>query len=124
MKTAHVSTLLYMAPERVPKMSTQNIISAGVQYTLTSDIYSLSLILHELFGGGKRFFPFTEDHPLAVKQVQIYIAKSRRDAPALSLELLHTGLRDLISRGVDSDPMLRPLLQDFSAAISRLNKLP
>ena len=109
-----------MAPEIFPAISAQNTFSAGVQYTYTSDIYSISLIIHELFGGGKNFFQSTEGIPHNVKQVQIYLAKCQRVSPELNLKLLHTDLRDIIRRGVDSDPKQRPSLQEFLAAISRL----
>ena len=111
--------MVYTAPEVFPQMDDIDYrAKGGLPYDKNVDIYSLSLVLHELFGGhgGGKFFPFSNVNNI---QWSVLCAKNRRDPPKLKEELpiWPTTLQDAIRRGVDSDPQKRPSLKEFSEAI-------
>ena len=108
-ETGRISTHVYMAPEVIRGRSTADGLE-NIEYRKTGDIYSLALILHELFGGGSNFYP-KERHP------QLIISKYSDEAPQLKLESLPASLRIKIRDGVSHDPQKRPRLGEFSEAI-------
>jgi serine/threonine protein kinase len=109
-----------MAPEIFARMSTADGGLRGaaaakeeVKYKKTVDVYSLSLIIYQLYGGGAGFFPQCRD------SIQLVLAKSSGTRPLLSLELLPTmSLRSVVRRGVANDPKARPSLAEYRAAVT------
>jgi serine/threonine protein kinase len=114
LKTAGVGTLIYAAPELFPTDYTSEEAVERVRYQLTADVYSLTLILHELFGGGATFF---SGHCATI--ITLMTAKSRRVEPKLKLDSLPQCLQTIIRRGVDADPRKRPSLEEFREAIGQ-----
>ena len=86
-----------------------------VQYKHTADIYSLTLILHALFGGGTDFYPNCSDF------IAIFLAKPKKIAE-LKLDELPFSLRGFIQRGADILPGNRPSLSEFYHAIMVINE--
>jgi serine/threonine protein kinase len=119
--TAGIGTLVYTAPEVWPSATAADVQVSKLEYNKPVDIYALALILHELFGGGRSFYPAPKGCHPNQQQIMLITAKSKRDPPRLNLEQLPSALRDVVSQGVDSDPTKRPSLEDFDAAINRVN---
>ena len=117
LKTAGVGTLVYMAPEVCPRIEEGNVAEKRLPYNKTVDIYSVSLVMHELIGGhgGYKFFPCSDPRLMMITVCQ---AKSRRDPPQLQkLPIWPETLQGVIRRGVDADPQKRPSLKEFSEVI-------
>ena len=119
LKTAGVGTLVYTAPEVYHRIEEPNNCGNKCPYDNTVDIYSLSLVLHEIFGGhgGYEFFPCPGiDH--RVWDFSVHQAKLSGKPPRLQeLPIRPKTLQNAIGRGVDADPQKRPTLKEFSEAI-------
>ena len=111
LETGGIGTVVYMAPEVIRGRSTAEGIEK-IQYKKTADIYSLTLILHELFGGGSKFFPKR-------RPIELMGLKFSGVGPRLQLESLPASLRTVIQDGVDNDPKKRTELTAFSDAINK-----
>ncbi len=119
--TAQIGTLVYTAPEVWPSAAAEdNQQVSKLEYNKPVDIYALALILHELFGGGGSFYPAPKGCHPNQHQIIVIMAKSHRKPPRLNLDALPSAMRDVVSRGVDSDPSKRPSLEEFDAAINRV----
>lgn len=101
-----------MAPELFPKSMAKED-AENIKYKKTVDVYSLALILHQLFGGGTDFFPTCHNN------ITLSFAKSRGEPPMLKLGELPPRLRRVISNGVATDPKKRPTLDEFFGAVMR-----
>jgi serine/threonine protein kinase len=108
---SRVGTLVYMAPEQFPKSLTLADVR-NLQYKKTADIYSLALVLHQLFGAGADFFPRYRDN------LVLSFAKSKGEAPQLNLAQLPPRLRSVVRKGVATDPKARPTLDEFFGAVA------
>ncbi len=119
--TACMGTLEYTAPEVWPSAAAEDAHEVlKLEYNKPVDIYALTLILHELFGGGKSFFSVPENCRPNERFILLANLKSRRVPPRLNLDRLPATLKDLVSRGVDSDPSKRPSVDEFDAVIKKV----
>lgn len=108
---SRVGTLVYMAPEQFPKSLSKADLQK-VQYKKTADIYSLALVLHQLFGAGANFYPDYMD------TVMLSFAKSKGEVPQLNEARVPPRLRDVVRKGVATNPKTRPTLEEFCGAVS------
>jgi serine/threonine protein kinase len=111
-----VGNLFYMAPE---VLKAEDPYSSKTPYTKAADIYGLAMILHELFGGGRSFFPALEKYKGGNQYYIMMIQTKPEVEPQLKLELLPSAMTDVVQRGVNRDPSKRPSLEEFVLAIKR-----
>jgi serine/threonine protein kinase len=111
---------VYTAPEVWPSAAAADFEESKLEYNKPVDIYALALIIHELFGGGRSFFPAPKSCHPKQRHIMLINAKSQRVPPRLNLEPLPSALREVVSQGVDSTPSRRPGLNEFEAAINKV----
>jgi serine/threonine protein kinase len=118
---------VYTAPEVLTAAAAEDAAAEDAQhvskleYNKPVDIYALALILHELFGGGRSFYPAPKGCHPNHHQIMLFRAKSKRVRPQLNLDALPSALWDVVSQGVGSDPSKRPSLEEFDAAINTVS---
>ncbi|CAG0896617.1 unnamed protein product [Cyprideis torosa] len=95
-----------------PKYSAPELLEPGLRYGTSADVYSLSLILFELFGGEDPFKDCT-----SVMQVLTSVLQNRR--PTIPQDFPE-GLRFLLQQGWSRDPLQRPALSAFQEVLQRL----
>jgi serine/threonine protein kinase len=98
-------------PTGTPKYSAFELMTSGLKYGTSADIYSLLVILYELFSGleafpGKNF-------------MMIYKAKEIREEPEL-LENFPPKLNPLIRKGWTAEPKDRPALMEIMMALREM----
>jgi len=102
-------TLFYMAPE----------VSSFSAYGSSADIFSLAMMLFEMFSG----HPPAEDisQPLTKAMIEIITGRSSKMPDTFSVP---TCLRSVIERGWDRDPDKRPSLSEYRSVVKTLIKEP
>jgi serine/threonine protein kinase len=113
MNTPAVGTYKYSAPELFRPSDPQDP-NMCIKYKKSIDIYSLTLVIHLIYGGNSDFFPGLDT------DLHLFFAKMKGQEPNLVLDLVDSSLKELISRGISADPERRPALEEFAQAISSL----
>jgi serine/threonine protein kinase len=84
----------------------------SLQFGVLADIYSLSIILYELFSGVD---------PFPGNMGQIYLAKIQNETPEIPSEF-PIALKELVYIGWSKKPRERPEIEKFSLALSLMHK--
>ena len=100
--TTVAGTVQYLAPE---------LADIGGYYGVPVDVYSLSIMLYEIFSGIQPF----KDYNI----MQIMRAHSKNERPKFPADF-HGDLKELISRGWQIDPSLRPSTSECQSLLSSM----
>ncbi|CAG0906935.1 unnamed protein product [Cyprideis torosa] len=108
-QTSMVNTMI----TGTPKYSAPELLDKGLRYGTPVDVYSLSLILFELFTGEDPFKGCT-----SVMQVLAAIMRDQR--PQIPNDFPET-LKPLLEKGWSKDPLQRPPLTRFREALQKIS---
>ena len=98
-----------------PKYAAPEILYKGTAYGVTVDIYSLAMILYELFSGKDAFKNYDIMNILTAVTL-------RNERPPFDDDF-PLNLKEFVKRGWDQDANMRPTLEDFKQALQSMTSL-